>query len=90
MAVGELASFNAGGRANAFDGGYAPQCREAIRSQRTEGLPSAFELVQFSDEIQDLRGDLESVPGSSHPVITQLHPISGTHKHTQLRPFLCA
>jgi hypothetical protein len=53
FSVSELATLDAGGRADALDGRYAAQRRQALRRKRTKGAPRAFELIDFCDEAED-------------------------------------
>ena len=72
--VGQLAALDAGGGADALDGGHAPQGRQPVGRERAQGAPGAFELVDPGDEAQDLRGDLEGV-GSQHEPKRRFTPI---------------
>ena len=59
LRVSQPAAFDAGGRADALDGGHAAQRLEPLRRKRSQSAPSALELVDFADEGKNFRSDYQ-------------------------------
>ena len=64
-----------GKKLHALDSGDTAQYRQALRRERTQGTPRAFELVDPGDEAQDLGGDLEGVGSQHKPMLRPFTPI---------------
>jgi len=58
-AVRQLAALDTGTSSNAFYGRHPPQRRKALRRERSQGPPCAFEFVNPGNQPQDLERDLE-------------------------------
>ncbi len=61
LVVGQLATLDACGRADAFDGGHMAQRLEALRREGAQSAPRPLELVNLTDQSQQLRGDLNGL-----------------------------
>jgi hypothetical protein len=90
LSIGELCSFNAGGRTDAFDGRDLAQGFQAIWRQGFEGVPTPLELINLRDEFdhvlaygecwfphRDRAGISDFIPD-----YTQLYPILLTRVRT--------
>lgn len=78
LGIAKLAAFNAGRRADAFEGRYTAQGREAFRRQGAQRPPGPLELVDLGDEREDFRGDLHGVGIQRHTQKrTHNYPIDG-------------
>ena len=61
VTIRQFASFDAGRRANAFDGRHAAQGAQSLWGQCAKGTPSALEFLNLGDESQQFRRDLDGV-----------------------------
>jgi len=52
LSIGELDAFDACRRPDAFDHRYVAQCPQPFRRQRPQCFPTAFELIDFGDQLQ--------------------------------------
>ena len=57
----QFASFDAGRRANAFNGRHAAQGAQSLWGQCAKGTPRALEFLNLGDESQQFRRDLDGV-----------------------------
>jgi len=82
LPVGKLAAFDAGGGADAFDGGDPSQRRQPFGGERAERALGALELVDFGDQPEDFGRDLEPVGIEEVEAHTQIY----THLHPNMHP----
>ena len=49
------------------------QCRQALRRERTQGTPRAFEFIDAGDQTQEFQRDLDGVGLQHTPNITAIY-----------------
>ena len=78
LLVGQLGAFNPCGKADTLDGGNPPQPREDLWRKPGQRLPTAFELVDPREDLEELGGKLQVgvVNHGEHPFVYPILSIS--------------